>query len=256
MQKISILILFFFSMSQHVNAELWSAYNAGIGMGSSRLTGDFIRDQSGNTFEFGINVNQEYVLFRLLARTEMDNRFKGEDLIIGYGNRYIKIGTGLTAIQGTIPTRRNNDTTINDFNLIQGDSRYDTDVSVTTIPLLLSITPYHSNNFMFNIEGYYGLYSKGSMTIPIIVLGFDAYLQTEPQRQGGARGYSVSMTWRLNSIDKNLAVKLQYRYQQAHMNKQETRIQQDILGLFGTVTMPELDLEQETIMLSVVFLTD
>ena len=248
------LILLFISLS--AQADLWSAYTLGIGTGQSQLTGDFNRDQSGTVHEFGFNLNQERYLFRLLGRTENDNQFKGSELIFAYGNRYIKIGTGLMGIQGRIPTTDATVTSINSLGLIIADKTRDTDVSVTTLPLMLSITPYQSDNFMFNIAGYYGLYSKGSMTIPVRAGGAKAYIHSEPQRQGGAQGYHVSLTWGLRTLHKDIAVQLSYRYQVAKMNKQQTTFKGDAFGTLGTINMPDLDLKQETLMLSFVYLTD
>jgi len=248
------IILLFNSATAH--AELWSGYTLGIGLGESHLAGDFKGDQSGTVHEFGFNLNQEDYLFRFLARTENDNQFKGTDLIFGYGNRYFKIGTGLMGKQGTIPTTDKTVTSINSLGIITVDKTRDTDVSVTTIPLLLSITPYHSDNFMINLEGYYGLYSNGSMTIPVRVGGSKGYIHSEPQRQGGANGFSASMTWGLRKLHKNIAVQLSYRYQEAIMNKQQTSFKGDAFGNLGNVNMPDLYLKQETFMLSFVYITD
>lgn len=256
MRNYLILMTTFLTLSFNVQAELWSAFNAGLGAGHATLAGDYIRDQKGTVVELGFNVNQENLLFRLLGRTEDDNRFKGSEFILGYGNRYFKIGTGLMGIQGTIPSSEKIVTSVDGFGIIQADKDRDTDVSVTTVPLLLSITPYHSDNFKLNIEGYYGLYSRGSMTIPVLAIGMQAYIHTEPVRQGGAKGVSASMTWGLRNIHKNLAVQLRYQYQEARMNRQKTTFQGDALGNLGSVNMPELDLKQETIMLTFVYLTN
>lgn len=245
-------LLFFIQSNAH--AELWSAFNAGVGLGHATLNGDITRDQRGTVVELGFNVEQEDYLFRLVGRTEDDNRFKGSEFIVGYGNRYFKIGTGLMGIQGSIPSTDTIMTNINGYGLIRVDRNRDTDVSVTTLPLVLSITPYHSKNFKLNLEGYYGLYSRGSLTIPILALGQEAYIHTEPVRQGGAKGVSASMTWGLPSISHHLAVQLRYHYQQAKMNRQRTTFQGDALGNLGVINMPELNLTQETLMLSVIYL--
>ena len=254
MTRYLALITFFISFSFNVHAELWSAFNLGIGMGRATLAGDIAREQNGTVVELGFNIEQEDYLFRLLGRTEDDNRFKGAEFILGYGNRFFKIGTGLKGIQGSIPSTDNIITDINGFGIIQADKNRDTDVSVTTIPLLFTFTPYHSDNFKMNIEGYYGIYSRGSMTIPVLALRQEAYIHTEPVRQGGAKGISASMTWGLGQIKKNLAVKLQYQYQEAVMNRQQTTFLGDSLGNLGIINMPSLTLTQETLMLTFVYL--
>jgi len=255
MKKIIILVALLL-VSFQSKAELWSAFNAGVGLGSISLNGDFVREQSGTIFELGFNVNQENYLFRLLGRSENTNKFKGSEFTMGYGNRYIKIGTGLMGIQGTIPTTDKTITYINSFGLIRADKSRDTDVSVTTVPLLVSITPYHSDKFMFNVEGYYGVYSRGSMTIPVLAIGQEAYIHTEPKTQGGALGYSASMTWGLGRLTKDLAVQIKYSYQEAKMNRQQTTFKGDALGNLGVINMPDLDLKQETLMLTFVYLTN
>ena len=131
----------FLILSFKSHAELWSDFDAGVGTGHETLAGDYVRDQKGSVIELGFNVHQENLLFRLLGRTEDDYRFKGSDFIVGYGNRYFKVGTGLMGIQGTIPSSDKIMTSVDGFGLIQEDRNRDTDVSVTTVPYCYRLHP-------------------------------------------------------------------------------------------------------------------
>lgn len=231
-------------------AELGTIMSLGVGHGESHSQGDYTENLSNRIFAMGFDYDYQQGLFLARGQSSTKNDFKQMDLIFGYGSRHIKIGTGFVGIQTSIPQ---NPTSIFDTSgVFTADTNRRIDLSITTIPLYLRLKHYVSDNFILIIDGYYGLYSHGSMTFPVFYGGSNQYatVSSVPKKQGGAEGYSVAAIWRLDH--KSSAICLEYQYREATMVKKTSAINTDVFGLIGSVTTPQLTFQSSAVMLKYV----
>lgn len=230
------------------NNEMLGGYGFGVGIGKSNTTGDFIQSRRVNVFSMGFDAEKKGVLFIFHgdADTNPDNETSSLSLILGSGWRNLKLGTGFITQKTSVPT-----TNMVQYPLITTDQSRLTHISVTTIPLYIRIHPLITEQFIFTIDGYYGLYTRGSMSVPVNALGMNATMDTETQQAHGARGVGSSVIWRFGS-NHRFGIKLENRVSEGHMDRNKTGFHGDILGAFGAVTIPEISLRNRTTMLSFV----
>ncbi len=230
--------------------EFYGAWQLGSGIGETTITGDHNRSVKETTYTTGLTLDRENWLFIFDGSSASDNRFKDLRLIGAYGNRYIKLGGGFIGVQSSIPTEPG---TVAGFYVAATER--DTDVSATTIPLFMRITPYRSNKFAMHLDAYYGLYSQGSMTIPIktLVPGRIATISTEPQKTGGTYGGTLSL---LYQSDNDIGIRLAYSQMYGKMDARTAKIDGDLLGLLPSIQTPSVKFVNRSLFISIVLMTD
>lgn len=249
--NINLLLMFVFSMvTVNVNAGMNSLYSVNYGVGQSVVNGDYTQSYSSDVVGLEIDYDGEDYLFEFGGVTSTNNEFKNMKLLVGYGNKYFKVGSGFYGIQSSIPTKE-----YSLHLLLRTDPSEQTEVSTSTIPLYVRFSPYKSGTFSIELDAYYGLKSWGSMTIPVqtIIPGKTAYVTTEPVSAGGTKGGSLSLTYRINN---GVGLRLSYWVEQGQMDKEKTRIANEPLGFVGPVETPNLWIKNEMLYLSLVLLTD
>lgn len=224
-------------------------YTAGLGIGRSTVSGDYSMEFVHPTFELGFDYESDHALFQFIGSTAFDNTFKNLQLFVGGGNRYIKLGVGMIGMDSSIPTKKQTF-----FFSTADESRY-TRASASSVPIILRLHPYSSDNFIFTIDGHYGLKNNGSLTIPTLTFGMPGEFDTEPQRSQNRYGYGASLLW-LPSCDYNLAVHLAYTYNYGEMNSGTTTMDNKLFGSLVQIETPQLVFETEQIILSVVWVGD
>lgn len=248
--RLLLITLLFMVQCSTSYAELDTIMTFGIGQGTSNTQGDYTGSLSGNVFRMGIDYDIQNGLFLTNGLSSTKNDFKQMDLIVGLGTKNIKLGTGFIGIQTSLPT--NPHYLFDTSGTFATDNNKRIDLSVTTIPLYLRFKPYTSRNLNLVVDGYYGLYSRGSMTFPLFETGSGQYatVSSVPKEQGGAKGYSVALIWRLPH--KMSAIKLEYQHREATMVKKTSGIETDVFGLYGTVTTPEMTFQNSALLLNYV----
>jgi hypothetical protein len=234
--------------------EMYPFYSMGGGYGQSAVSGDYLKSDRGSAFSMGIESEFPRWLFAFEGSANIDNKFNSGKLLFGYGRPSFKIATGFIGHGVNVPTEDTYAGTAGADNLDIDTSR-ETEVSVTSIPLYLRWTPFRGEAFVLSIDGFYGLYAIGSMDIPVRVLGQPATVSTDPEKQGGNKGISVSAIWKLPKVD-NVAIKFVYRYAESDMDSRTSAFKNDPLGLLGTATTPDVNFQSEVLLLSVVFVSD
>jgi len=224
-------------------------YTAGVGMGRSTVSGDYSMEFIHPSFELGFDYESEHILFQFIGSTAFDNAFKSLHLFVGAGNRYIKLGVGMIGMDASIPTEKQ---TLQYY--AADESRY-TRASASSMPIFLRLHPYSSEQFIFTLDGHYGLKNNGSLTIPTRVFGLPATVSTEPQRSQGRYGYGGSILWR-PSHDYDFALRLAYTYNYGEMNAGVTTMKNGLMSGLVQIKTPQLVFETEQVILSVVWLVD
>ena len=232
-------VLGFSTISQAATDPIFSL---GTGLGEATVRSDTQQDFTHSVVELGIDYESERILFQFLGYVSRNNTFSDLRLLAGYGNRYIKLGTGLMGMQSSIPTASGN------LFLLPTDPDRLTDVSATTVPLFLRIHPYRSDNLIITLDGYYGLYTQGSLAIPLKIGG---KIKTESRQSHGRFGVGGSLLWRLPAIPR-LGLKLAYAVHHGTMDPGSTTVIDDVFGLIPPIPTPNLTFETRTLMLSVV----
>jgi len=217
-------------------------FTAGIGQGTATVRGDYVVDLSHTVVALGIDYESDKLLFTFDGHVSQNDTFKQLRLLAGYGNRYIKLGTGLIGLQSSIPTAPGA------LWFFPFDTNRRTDVSATTVPLYLRLHPYVSEDIQVTIDGYYGLYTQGSLSIPMKLGG---KVSTEPKRSHGRYGYGASIQWR-SSRWPRIGLKLGYSVDVGEMDAGSSVVSGDPFGLIPPLSMPALTLENRTVLLSVV----
>ncbi len=227
--------------------KMIGGYGFGLGVGQSQTTGDFIQGRRTSVFSMGFDAEKNGVLFMFtgLADTNSNSEMSSYSLILGGGWSYFKIGTGLINQKSSAPT-----TNMVEFPLIITDSSRLTTISVTTIPVFLRLHPLITDRLVLTVDGYYGLRTRGSTSIPVDALGMQATMDTDTKHAGGARGIGSSAAWRLGS--SRFGLKFEYRVSEQHMDRNTTGFQGDVLGAFSTVKVPDITYRNRTMMLSIV----
>jgi len=224
-------------------------YTAGLGMGRSTVSGDYSMEFVHPTFELGFDYESERVLFQFIGSTAFDNTFKSMQLFVGGGNRYIKLGVGMIGMDSSIPTKKQT------FFFSTADESQYTKASASSMPILLRLHPYSSDNFILTLDGHYGLKNNGSLTIPTLTFGIPGKFDTEPQRSQNRYGYGASLLWH-PSRNYNFAVRLAYTFNHGEMNSSITNMDNKLFGSLIQIETPQLVFETEQLMLSAVWLGD
>jgi len=231
--------------SAEPGSDLLPVYALGAGVGTSTTRGDFIQDKTIDVVAINRDLENNSTFLILRGITATDNEASGLSILTGLGWRHFKFGTGLVRQTTTVPTANN----IDFMGLFTTDTGKDTTVSVTTIPLYIRIRPIVTSTWLVILDGYYGLYSKGSMRVPIQAGGLDGYIDTEPQSAGGTKGVNAALAWRPSAISK-WALRLDYTIGQGAMDRNLTHYQGDIFGLLGKAQVPDIQFTNRTAILS------
>jgi len=236
--------------TQPALAQNQSHLYIGTGTGQSSTTGDVNRTFSGKALTMGLEFDRDKWVALVDTAAAEDNRLNRVKLVGAYGNKYIKVGTGFIGGNSSIPTTPG---TVARFYATA--SNEDTKVSASTIPLFLRFTPIKTKNFMFNVDGFYGLYSIGSMTIPVqtIIPNRNAYLTTQSKKSGGVYGGSISMLYRFK---KDMGLRLSYTTQYGKMDAGSSRIENDPLGITTPVATPNLNFKNDLLLISFSMMLD
>jgi hypothetical protein len=243
--------LFSFSFSPPmVHPAENNLFYVGTGNGQSIVQGDVDHTIDTSMMTLGTQFATEDWVFLIDSAGAKDNRMLNVRLLAEYGNDYIKFGTGFIGTESSVPTQPG---TVAGF--YQAATSVDTRVSATTIPLAVRIIPYTSPDLYVSFDAYYGLYSNGSMRIPIetIIPGRPAYLITEPQRTGGTYGAQVSAGYRMTD---DMGLQLSVAQQHGRMDSKTVRIDGDPLGITLPVQTPALSFRNRTVLLTLVLFAD
>lgn len=231
-----------------------AVYGVGIGFGSTDAKGDFLAQQKGGYFGFAIELESGSWYFKYGGGSSTEeppqHTFKDLTLVAGASWKYLIVGLGFRGIETVGPT-----TADIRFPFVTVATDLDTTFSVTGFGVLTRIRPLMTRNFTINLDGFYAFTTRGSMTVPVEILGMPGYIHSEPQKQGGLYGYAAELLWRLPVESYPLALKLSYQYNHAIMNPTSSGYQGDIFHLFGTATTPALEFENRSTMLSIVWVT-
>lgn len=246
MNQIASTLTLIISLTTFSNTTFAEFY-IGTGMGQSTVTGDFSRTVESPLFETGINIENNNWMFHFSGETASDNRYKGLKLFGGYGNPFIKIGTGFIGVQSSIPTTPG---IIGGF--YQKSTEEDTGISSTTIPLIVRITPYKSKAISFNLDGFYGLYSIGSTTIPIrtIIPNETATISTNSSSTDNTYGLNATLQY---SIHKKIKLRLNFKTEYGQLLAGESSIESDILGITQPVSIPGMKFNNRSISISLIY---
>ncbi len=226
-------------------------YGVGFGRGISSVRGDYIKDFTGQVFSMGFNVETEHFLGMVESgSTTANDALKYMDFVLAFGWEYFKMGTGFMGIGVSLPT---DERLASGSRMVSIDYSRETTLSVTVAPIFARLYLWKSRNLGVFLDGYYGLASKGSMTLPTKVLGaFDAYISSEPQEQGGGYGGRFSILWRWPG-SRHLAVELSLRDRYAKMNPVTGPYLYDIFGMLGTATTPDIEMRNRTATIQLTF---
>lgn len=228
--------------------EMQGGYGFGLGVGNSQTSGDFIQSRRVNIFSMGFDAEKKGVLFIFngVADTNPRNETSSLTLILGGGWSHLKIGTGFITQKTSVPT-----TNMVQYPLITTDPNRLTHLSVTTVPIYLRLHPLITEHLILSVDGYYGLHTRGSMSVPVTALGMDATMDTETQRASDARGAGAAIIWRFGGGNR-FGLKLESRTSKGSMDRNSTGFHGDVLGAFSAVTVPEISFLNRTTMLSLV----
>jgi len=244
------LLLFSIFLLQTGIVEAKSRYIFGPGVGQSRVEGDFTRQISSHIFDIGIDLEAETWLFSFIGGSATDNRFKDMRLLAGWGNQWVKLGTGFIGMQSSIPTIEQS---LGPF--LRTSSQIDTYVSATTIPLYMRLTPIQTTNWSVMLDAYIGLYSIGSMRLPVYTLypGKLGYINTKSTKTGGTYGASLSVDYR---ISKKYCISLTYRREAGRLDRGKAGISRDVLDLIDPVDIPQLNFNNQLLLLTLSVVTE
>jgi hypothetical protein len=226
--------------------RLYGGAGIGLGVGNSQLTGDFIRDRRSSMFQVGMDIESRNMLIVGYgsADTSRDEEQSELKLIAGGGWDRFKIGTGFLLTRAAAETSADSP-----FSYIVTDPSRLTHFDVTTVPIYVRFRPIVTQRATLAVDGYYGLFSRGEMTVPVKVVGIDGYLRTEPQKVSGTRGGAGIFLWQLDDQGKS-AIRFEVRVDQAKMDRNSTSFQGDVFGYYSNVTVPEINIRNRTTMLS------
>jgi len=225
------------------NAEFY----LGSGMGTSTVSGDFSRTIKSPFYELGMDYETDSWLFHFSGESATDNRFKALRVFGGYGNEYIKVGTGLIGVQSSIPTTPG---IIGGF--YQKETSHDTAISSTSIPLIVRVTPFKSKKSKFMIEGFYGLYQRGSITVPIKVGSPNnpAFITSESKSSGNTFGLKTTFDYKFT---KHLKLRLNFESEYGQLNKGQSPIVSDTLGVLPPINIPAVKFNNRSVSLSLIY---
>lgn len=222
-------------------------YNVGVGAGRSTTTGDFVQRRSLTVFELGFDIESPSQLFVFTGQGDTDKRDEASamTLLLGGGWPAFKLATGFITQDTSLPT-----VTPDPSLIVTTDPARLTKLSVTTIPIFARLHPILTERFVFTLEGYYGLYARGDMEVPVKAGGYDAVMETEYKRAGGTYGYGATALWR---IGQGLSLRLAYRMGHARMDRTSTTFKGDVFGTYAGTTIPETEFRNRMLLLSLAF---
>lgn len=235
------------STAAHADELLLGGYGLGLGRGTTESSGDYVDSKNLDAFSMGLDVETSRFLLLFNGTGDLDPNAKAAAMsfIIGGGWRYLKAGIGFVAQESSFPT-----TPESPHPMFPTDTDRLTQVSVTTVPVYMRIHPWVSDNLVLSLDGYYGLYSRGSLEIPLALGMGEPYLRTEPEKAGGAKGWVGMATWKIPGSHP-FALRLSYGVGYASMDRQQTTIRDDPLGLTSPVEVPQISYKNTVAMLSV-----
>lgn len=244
---LALAALLLYAASADAAELLLGGYGIGLGRGSSDTKGDFIDSKKLDAFTMGFDVETDGFLFLFNGTADLDPDTKAASMsfVVAGGWRYLKIGTGFVTQESSVPT-----TAASPHPLFPTDTARPTQISVTAIPVYLRLHPWVSDNLVLSLDGYYGVYSRGSMEIPLAIGVGSAYLRTEPEKAGGTKGLLGMATWKTPG-NNPFALRLSYGLGYARMDRQQTGVRDDPLGLTSGVDVPEISYRNTVAMLSV-----
>ena len=254
-----VLLLFFLTLppasraQEEKNKVLNPFYGVGFGYGTSAIQGDYIKNYSGSVFGMGFNVETTHFLGIAESgstTTSESDALKYMNFVLAAGWQRFKIGGGFLGNAASLPT---DERLASGSRNITVDYSRETELSVTVAAVFARLNLIKNRNLVIFFDGYYGLYSKGSLTLPIKILGaFDGYVSSEPQKQGGGYGGRFSVLWRLPWA-KNLAMEATLRDSYIKMNPVTGPYEQDFFGVMGTATTPDISIRNRTVMVQLLF---
>ncbi len=251
---ISFLCITPFTFTHGADEYVRSVFGVGAGIGTSTAHGDFLKDHSEHYFGFALELESDNWYFQFGGGSGTtpppQATFKDQTLVAGVSWGRIILGLGFQGMETAGPT-----TASVNLPFVHVAADLDTTFSVTGLGLFTRLRPVMSHNFTINLDGFYALTTRGSMTVPVYVVGLPGYLNSEPQHQGGYVGYGAEILWRLPTHDQNIALKLSIHDTHAIMIPQTSGYMSDPFHVFGNVATPHLQFENRSAMLSVVLVT-
>lgn len=249
----SLIICFCTITSVLVSAQVSASsstggINIGLGAGHGSVRGDFVKDTTKTMFQLGFDLENDRALLIGEGASDTDNNsdFSTLTFLAGGGYRYFKVGTGIIMQRAGIPTK----TSLPGDFIVTDPTRL-TQIDVSTIPLYFRVHPVLTQRFRFTLDGYYGLYTRGNMRVPVKALGAAAIMETQPQKTSGARGFGAIFLWQLGPSPQK-SIRLEAREGIGEMDRHQTGFQGDIFGVYSTVTVPKIQLHNRSLILSYV----
>lgn len=252
-----LTMIWFLVTSVHAIADdgfLGTGCAIGFGSGNTSTVGDISQQMRVGNFHLGIYSESNRWLFEFAgtADTGSEGRMSSFRMLLGGGWRHLKLSTGfwqqkssmLTAPAIPIPQVGP---------LITTDTSTPTQISVTTVPVHMRLSPLLSKNVGIHLDGYYGLHTRGSLRVPVNVAGLAGYFDTEPVRAGGARGYGLTMDWAASrGRYGSLVVQISSSVGFGDMDRGSASISNDVLGLMTPQNVPDVEFKNRITMLSLV----
>lgn len=228
-------------------ATISTSWYAGAGMGNIRMAGDYQRAMRTQVFQSGVEAESSTWLLDFSGYAATDNRFKGLTLIGAVGNTLLKVGTGFAGLQSSYPTRPGR---VAGF--FDADTSEDTDVSLTSIPLFVRLHLIHARSVSITLDGYTSLYTSGSINIPVhtLIPGVTGKLAAESKKTGRTYGGEITLMYRFS---RQMGLRLSYQRRVGDMATRQARILGDFFGVTTPVALPTVSMQNNIVLLSVVY---
>lgn len=231
-----------------------TGFAVGFGSGTTSTVGDISQSMRVGNFHLGLYSETNRWLFEFVgtADTGSEGRMSSFRMLFGGGWRHLKLATGFWQQKTSMPTAPGIPIA-QVGSLITTDTSTPTQISVSTVPIHLRISPLLEKNVRIHLDGYYGLHTRGSLRVPVNVVGLAGYFDTEPVRAGGARGYGLTVDvaasrGRYGSLVAQLSSSVGF----GKMDRGSANISNDALGLMTPQNVPDVKFKNRVTMLSFV----
>lgn len=192
------------------NGGLLTGYGLGAGAGIMNMGGDFIEHRREPVIQAGWDMNSRRLFMIIQSSFATDNTFRSFDFILGGGLPWLKVGTGILSVTGTVPTAGGLNTAPSGSGLtVLTDAGRPTEIENHAVPLYIRLTPWHSHDTVVNVDLWRSLANSGKERIPVNILGGPGYFVSTWSSESAIQGASIRITHR---ISKHVGINVDYQY--------------------------------------------
>lgn len=239
-----------FTLSYHnvAQANYNTLFSFGYGTGNTKTRGGITTDKSTRVLSAAWDYHDGTGFAYLGGISGDKSEHHGLKIIVGGGNKYFKIGSGIHFMATDLPTE------LRSWGLFNANPQFKTEANIVGVPLYFRYTPLSSEKWQVHLDGFYTLVSSGELKIPIRGTGHpngNLYLVTDKLKTQGSKGGAFTLNYRLG---KEWALQLRYSIESAHINDNDAVIPYDPFSAIKPTPISAFDFENETLTLNMVWL--